>query len=471
MKKYYVFVLIDPENNNQPFFVDILEVDESNTSGVRPTLMKIRSLWEYQTEKPDERRQKLFSKYLTPSKDSEEATVRRIFRVVARELADSYQAQLIKNIILISTFEQKTLCGSPVNFSQCFRSYEHIFIKHEAIAGLDLKADQSNGDIFKDDGGHPCGDYYVYALLDPTSEDKEIFYIGKGKGGRVKAHFKDAKKLTAEQKAKKKKEKLEKISKLLAVGNKPNEMTKIIARVKSDAHSKLLETFYMKFSVGAKQLQNATGGKDHALIRAKDDWAERHGFEIVTAKDGEGGRKIKEDLFKGQILDILNDTAGKVVGAARDQLRLELRFADPRIDGAGELVRQAIILTPTGPIVLQIHIRSLHTGKITTLLKPGGDRTGSKARNTPTQVDRLVQLFKDIIPRQSNPEIRGDRWLRVKDKWFNCSSWKDGTGEEALSPEEARNHALLLCKLALSPKSLTQSELDELFPMGAMNDA
>jgi len=33
--------------------------------------------------------------------------------------------------------------------------------------------------------------YYVYLLSDPISG--EIFYVGKGKGNRVFAHFKDTK--------------------------------------------------------------------------------------------------------------------------------------------------------------------------------------------------------------------------------------------------------------------------------------
>ena len=34
--------------------------------------------------------------------------------------------------------------------------------------------------------------YYVYALIDPTNDNKP-FYIGKGNNGRVKSHFKEAK--------------------------------------------------------------------------------------------------------------------------------------------------------------------------------------------------------------------------------------------------------------------------------------
>lgn len=452
MKKFYVIALVNPEEHYKPYLVDILESHEESTSGVLPTLDQLRLMWTNALHHhTDSDHAVFFKKFLASYQENEGDHVQKFFRVIARGL-EQRQAELIVNAIAASVYNNVRLPSIPNGNINRFRSYDHIYTNHTHIPSFDMAT--NDGEILADDGRHKYGRYYAYALLDPTTQ--AIFYVGKGQGGRITDHFRDARNISAVKIAERKRHKLETIKDFLRQGKRPAEMTKILARIETDDDSMLIETFFMKFFFNPNQLENATSGKYHELFRANNDWQIRHGFEIKTETKGSGKRKIQEDLFKGQFLGLLNETTSEIVREAQSLLNLTLVFDEAKISGAGELSRDAVLSTPAGPVLLRLHIRSAHTGKIQTLLVPGG------ARSQVPQKTRMENLFKSIVPRNDKTSETGNLWLR-DDKWFNCESWrKDGA---SLSKKLAKDRALKLCKLAKNPASLDSADLSELFPV------
>ena len=98
--------------------------------------------------------------------------------------------------------------------------------------------------------------YYVYLLSDPISG--EIFYVGKGKGNRVFAHFKD----TKESK------KVKKIQEIKDKGLEP-KIEFLVHGVKDEVSIKKIEAAIIDL-IGKNKLTNKVGGYESASFGRMD---------------------------------------------------------------------------------------------------------------------------------------------------------------------------------------------------------
>lgn len=449
---YFVYILLDPTEEKKPFFVGVLTQISEDIRGIEiddRILSDIRKQLSQGVEHFDDRQKGLYKQYFESTAEAHVIdAISQLFLVVARNLAFEY-AELLRDLILHSSYPTKTFGSMRASKPECLRSYDKVFGEAHEVPGLDFPADP-NGQLRNTYSGK-CGGYYVYALIDPNKN--EIFYVGKGKGKRVWNHFRDAQSFSEEEMKKKKGEKLERLKALLDRGDTPSNIVKILARVPNNEAAYLTETFCMKFIVGSRDLENSTSGKYADKIRAKDDLKRRYGFDRICKREQNGRfpRQVEEDLFKGAGLEeYLSEFCEAFVKNLTDKSYGPIpRFSSAKIAGAGELVRDAEFETTFGKVLLRLQMRSPWTSSIHCLIQPGGnDELG---RGTPRE--RARSLTISVYGAENPPGLR-------RDAVFNCNSWK--ADNIATDVDEAIRRATLLYKV-VTEKPLSQDEKDEIF--------
>lgn len=365
--RYYVYCLLNSESK-QPFFGGIHQSEITQRSGFRLTRGQLERLLQNEDGVLSEAQRVQIQQILDDWNDSQpnEDT----YRVIVRNLESPEHAQLVRDALLASCEFHGGCDGSSSRQSLRFRPHEYIFANHSHIEGFDAQP-TPEGKIIRDNGDHLHGPYFVYGLFDPASG--ACFYVGKGKGNRISTHWRQAETLERQSETARRGKKLERLRSILDQGHQPIVATKILARVSREDEAYLLESFFLKFVFGSWSLENATGGRRGDLFRAHGDTRHRFGFEIPESLSGRGGRRIKEDLFKGAGFDMLLNDAGQVLN--NKLLRAgysTLQFTEPAIIGAGELAITAQLVTPLGQIRLIMHIRSAQTGYINCSTHPHG---------------------------------------------------------------------------------------------------
>lgn len=449
---YFVYILVGPDEEKKPFFVGVLTQISEDIRGIEVDdriLSDIRKQLSQGLEDFDDRQRSLYRQYFESTGEAHVIdAINQLFLVVARNLAFEH-AELVRNLILHSSYPTTTFGYLRASNPECLRSYDEVFGAAHEVPGLDFPADP-NGQLKNTYFGN-CGGYYVYALMDPNKN--EIFYVGKGVGRRVWDHFRDAQTFSVEQMKKKKGDKLERLKVLLDRGATPSKIVKILARVPYDDAARLTETFFMKFIIGARDLENSTSGKYADRIRAKDDLKRRYGFDRICKRgqDGRFPRQVEEDLFKGAGLErYLSEVCEAFIKNLTNKSFGPIpRFSSAKIGGAGELVQDAEFETTFGKVLLRLQMRSPWTLSIHCLIQPGGN---DKRARGPAR-ERARSLIKSAYGAKSPPGLR-------KDDVFNCNSWKKE--KIATDADEAIRRATILYKV-VTEKTLTKDERHEIF--------
>jgi hypothetical protein len=293
--------------------------------------------------------------------------------------------------------------------------------------GFDLPC-APDGSFRPDDQGHRCGSYYVYVLRDPVGG--RIFYVGKGKAGRLCQHFTDAINSTVLDPF----PRLMQVKSLLDQGHAPFAIGRVIARVDSEALAFVIESFYMKFVTEFSQLHNVQPGHLFGMFRTKNDWQARHGFDLPTNIQG-GMRLMLRDMFLGEGLD--KDLAEVVYSAELSGLLANHK--GPKLLGAGELAYLCQIQGVPVSVVLRVQIRC--------------------ARRIQIGLHPIGQSGKDWI--SENFSRFGLGMPRRHDHLFIPVAWR-GAANVAVDTAEAIRRSLRMAKLAqVLEKSNCQENLGE----------
>jgi len=137
--------------------------------------------------------------------------------------------------------------------------------------------------------------YYVYALINP--ETSQPFYIGKGKGNRIWAHFNSTESCFNDET-----QKINEIKKLKAMDFCNQQIGRILAYVDNENTAFKIESLLIKFVYGENNLTNKVSGHHKQSYRAKGDWEARKGFDLpfIYEKATRGNREWIKDLMLGE---------------------------------------------------------------------------------------------------------------------------------------------------------------------------
>ena len=304
--RYYVYALIDPINNNQPFYIgkgldNRLQSHFKQATVYNENMISIvgcdtNSILEHAKEETNllKSSSPKLKKINYLAKQGFDHT--HIARIVARSINEStalaVEACLIKTVYGIENLTNLV----EGEHSERFRSFN----TWRYIDGFDLEY-TSNGKFIFNDVEHVLGRYYVYALRDP--ETKEVFYVGKGTGNRIMNHFEEAQKSNGSANDLLR---LRRINTLLNRGYTPSNIGRIIAHVAEESHAFAIESLFVKFVFGINLLTNIQPGHHSGFFRARNDWEKRIGFDLpfVINPGSRVGRQEKLDLMIGEGLDI-----------------------------------------------------------------------------------------------------------------------------------------------------------------------
>ncbi len=336
--RFYVYVLLDPQTRI-PFYVG-----KGASNRIVEHFRVGRSPEEIYEEDRDPKEMGKAQTILDLKSKGYEA--KHIARVVGRRLSEE-SALAIEGLLIKSVYGRGPCALTNIadgHHTERFRAKNAWEYKEQ----YDLPIDQQ-GNFIPDNGKSPQGEFYVYVLRNP--KDGRIFYVGKGKGKRLCDHFLDAianKTISGDR--------LEEIRQLLGVGHKPNEIGRIIARIHSESLAFMLESFYIKFIIGFRNLHNIQSGHASGLFRSFGDWDLRVGFDIpIVIKKGQARDELL-DTFLGEGLDIELQKVVDILALHVPALKLE--FSPPEVKGAGELAIFASISGVDPGVKLRIQIRS-----------------------------------------------------------------------------------------------------------------
>ena len=403
--RFYVYALLDPKNNI-PFYVG-----KGTSNRIVDHFRVGRSPEEIFDEEDDPRETNKMQ--IIRDLTSKGAGAKDIARVVGRRLSEEV-AFAIEGLLIKSVYGRGPNALTNIADGQ---HAERFRAKDEwvYISTYDLPTDR-HGNFLADDGEHQLGEYYVYVLRNPVNG--RIFYVGKGKGKRLCDHFQNAISNMASSDV----ERLGEIRKLFVEGHKPCDIGRIIARVTSEALAFMIESLYIKFVIGFKNLHNIQPGHASGLYRSHEDWELRKGFDIPIVVEKGQARDESLDEFLGEGLDIELQEVIDVI--AKNAPNLELDFSLPKVHGARELVVFASIPDVHPGVKLRIQIRSARRFQV--MLCPiNKNKQGREwMRNHFTNLDAysLLRPSDDmfIAPRwrgqrnvTSDPAVAADRALKL----------------------------------------------------------
>jgi hypothetical protein len=238
--RFYVYALIDPTDGNRPFYIGkglARRLQSHFTDLVAPetlgdstevvgcdTASLVADAEEHLADRKAERLARL---------SAQGYTHQDIARVIARRVSESV-AFALESFLIQSVYGLDALCNrvAGAHATRYRPKGEWDFIH-----GFDLPASANSGMTAN----------YVYALRDPKTS--RILYVGKGCGGRIWQHFKEAS-------AGRSGDKLEELRRLLAAGHAPNQIARILAWVDDEATAFAIEALAVKFVYGLSDLEN-----------------------------------------------------------------------------------------------------------------------------------------------------------------------------------------------------------------------
>lgn len=370
--RFYVYALIDPSNQNQPFYIGKGFFDRANNhfralSGEESEVNENQEATEVNDrigEEPSvilDAEEKYYSNQNSINKPSRKISAKNqkildlksmgytpndLVRIVARSLS-RHAAYTVESLLLKSVYARESLTNiARGHHEERFRAFDDW----QYVPNYDLPKSVI-GELTPDNALHSSGAHYIYVLRDPATN--LIFYVGKGIGKRLCDHFSHARATLNNGQNQYPSIRIQKINNLLSTGYKPADIGRVVARVENEALAFIIESFYIKYVVGFNQLANIQPGHLSGLFRSKDDWERRHGFDLPT--EFGAMRRVLFDEFLGGGLDvILNDVVDGV--KQRDNLLLTT-VTNPKLVGAGELAVLCSIEGVDNVVKLQIQIR------------------------------------------------------------------------------------------------------------------
>jgi hypothetical protein len=206
----------------------------------------------------------------------------------------------------------------------------------EAAADADLRAVEAR-----------FGRFYVYTLRDTRTG--RPFYVGKGTGRRMFAHFRDAAGASPVDPA----GHLPALRQLMREGCVPSDVCRVEARVADEQQAFALEALMLKFVHGLPGVDNRVAGHHGEMFRAKGDWAIRRGFDLPYVCDP-GAASDRADKRDGMIGEGLAVPLLAVAAEFPD-----LRFDPPRVLDSADLGVEADVVPPAGGagVRLKVFIR------------------------------------------------------------------------------------------------------------------
>jgi hypothetical protein len=320
--KYYVYALINPEENNTPFYIGMGQYErlkghfgEARRSiGADPEAVVTHAK---NADIKDNQRIDIINKLINNNYRSED-----IARIIAENL-DEDAAFALEAFLIKSAYGIENLTNiNNGRYPDRYREKNKLTTFTEDFDFKDSMPPQ-----FTDDKGISCK-HYVYSLIDPDTS--EPFYIGKGKEKRVWQHFTEA------RNSEKKSDKVERIRTLLDNGHAVNDIARIMAYVESDDVAFKLESLLIKFVYGEKSLTNDQGGHERLSYRAKNEWMLMEGFDkpFIYKAYTAGNRTWILDRMTGEGL-------GDVLFEIKNRFSKTLQFDEPELLDSRDLSLRA----------------------------------------------------------------------------------------------------------------------------------
>lgn len=349
---YYVYALIDPTNQNIPFYVGKGTRDRLQAHFVEAQRNLLRaddvvvgadteSILHAARDRPEGETEAAHNAKV--AKINQLANLnfgpRHIARVVARNLDES-SAYAVEACLIRRVF------GNLANIQG--GHHAERFRQPDQWAELGDFVHPCNEEVL-----HRLGRFYVYVLRDPRNG--EVFYVGKGQGDRLGDHLRCARgaDLGDERDPA---ERLLRINDILQAGYDYSTIGHIVARVESDIVALNIEALLIKFVYGLINLENLVRGHHSGLFRAKDDWELREGLDrprIMTP--GKKGNRLPD--LDSAIADGMDIPLQEVIAGLSSEC---LRFGNFNWVGAGELAADAPVGNINGEVgtTLKVFIRS-----------------------------------------------------------------------------------------------------------------
>ncbi|MGE4272957.1 MAG: GIY-YIG nuclease family protein [Desulfitobacterium sp.] len=305
-RRYYVYALIDPTNDSTPFYIGKgmnnrlqSHFKEANAYNVHCNEINVigcdtYSVMSHAKETSDSfsvsnEKIKRINNLVSQGFDHTD-----IARIVARYLNES-TALAIESCLIKHVYGIQNLTNTVEGcHSERFRPYRNW----DYLDGFDLPYTKEN--FLSNKTKHKFGQFYVYALRDP--ETNEVFYIGKGTGNRLRQHFEAA----LSPKSPNDVLRLKRIEALLKRGYYPHDIGRMLARVDDESQAFALEALFIKFVFGFSTLANIQPGNHTEYFRSRNDWEKRLGFDLPFIIDPgkRSDRLEKLNLMIGDGLDL-----------------------------------------------------------------------------------------------------------------------------------------------------------------------
>jgi hypothetical protein len=415
---FYVYALIDPTNENIPFYIGkgnyarteahFREVADSKGT----KLVGNNRLFGERTESVLQQDAAIEVPAKTKKiRDlaAENYGHQHIARIIARDLDESsafaLEAFLIKTIYGIG--EGRLLNRVEGQHSERFRPRESWGL----LPGFDSLSNVGQLDALPTQNGKP---FYVYVLMDPANE--MVFYVGKGTGNRLAQHFSDA----VNNVDNGERNRLNKLRDLLLTDRrKPNQIGHVVAHVETEKMAYDIEALLISFVYGTNNLTNIRRGHRWETIRHFGDWEPRVGLDLsrIVNPDVPQDRDWLKQMLIADGLGVPLDTIRNAFP--------EIHFAELGVLDSGELGIEADVASRPGVAGTRIKIFTRRSN-IQIELRP-------RSRD---QKEWMIEHFTGL---------EAERFLR-KDRVFLPSAWK-GSKNMSANPDIAIQRVRLLLDL------------------------
>lgn len=333
----YVYALIDPTRQNQPFYIgkgmdnrlqSHFVAASSLSTKQGPEVIGCDTLSVLEDASQDRMTEKL-ARIVELKQQGFDHT--KVARIVGRRL-DEHTAFAIEAFLINSVYGVRNLTNQVMgSHSERFRPFGN----HGLIKGLDFEG--CGSDVQVRSLEQKFGRYYVYTLRDP--ETGRPFYVGKGTGLRMFAHFADA---MSSRHIDANEGHLRVVRKLLDAGHTPQTIGRVEARLVHEQQAFAIEALLMKFVYGFNMVDNRVAGHHGEMFRAKGDWDVRRGFDHPYVSD------------PGKMMDRADKRDGMIgEGLAIPLLAIaanfpELSFDPPKVLDSADLGIEADLLPLSG---------------------------------------------------------------------------------------------------------------------------